>query len=335
MAVVVACIRDPGKRFDPLHGRGQSDSANAAKVTLGRRLFFDARLSGDGSRSCATCHDSAVAFAETVARSTNLHGEPVGRNTPSVLNAASLPLVLWDGRARSLEEQALEPILSEREMGSSIGLILDVTEHDSIYRKMFLRAFGAPPTKQRIAQALAAYQRSLISTDSRFDRFLYGANSSALTATEQRGWAIFVRVNCILCHEVFHGSVHPLGGREAPLTDFAFHNLGVGFRDGIMDDVGRYRVTQVSSDWGSFKSPSLRNVAVTPPYMHDGSLATLHDVVKFYNDGGIQNPNLDPAIVPLKLTQDEMNDLVAFLEALTSREYTRIPAKQNNRTIRP
>lgn len=291
------------------------------KVALGKQLFFDPRLSGDGKRSCGTCHMPERAFTEPLAVTTDPAGKPLTRNTPTVLNAAYAPLFLWDGRARTLEEQALQPILDEKEMNASVEHVLRVVETDAQYVRRFEGAFGRAPSKRDLAAALAAYQRSLVSAGAPFDRWLFDGQKDALTPAQERGFRVYLKANCILCHEFFHPAVHPLGGREGLFTDFRFHNLGVGWKDGIMTDIGRFQVTQDPQDFGAFKTPTLRNVALTAPYMHDGSLPTLKDVVRFYNRGGIPNPNLDPAIGALGLTEREEDDLVEFLKALTSPEY--------------
>lgn len=285
-------------------------------IGLGRRLFFDPRLSASGETSCASCHDPAVAFSGRV--TVDSFRRVVGRKSPSLVNVAFAPILTWDGRFLTLEEQALQPIIDPNEMNSSVEAVLRVLERDSMYVRQFRAAFGAAPNKQRMLTALAEYQRSLIAGNSPFDRYLFGGDEAAVSAEVKRGYRVFLKANCIQCHELFHESVHPLGGGEALFTDFAFHNLGVGFRDGAMSDVGRYQVTAELGDWGAFKTPTLRNASLTAPYMHDGSLLSLKDVVVFYNNGGIPNPGLDPAIEPLHLSNVEMDELVAFLESLTS-----------------
>jgi cytochrome c peroxidase len=305
------------------HLNTQRDSL---RVTLGERLFMERGLSGDGQRSCATCHIPARAFTEPRAVALTPGGSPASRNTPTVLNISYTTLLMWDGSVGSLEEQAVHSFLDEREMASSLESILRWVESDPSYVREFYRAFGARPSKDLVARALAEYQRSLLSGNAPFDRYVYSRDSSALSVSQRRGLDVFLKVNCILCHEFFDPSVHPLGGREALFTDGRFHNLGVGWSDGRMQDVGRYLVSQKPEDWGAFRTPTLRNVAVTAPYMHDGSLATLRDVIEFYNEGGRPNLNLDAAIVPLSLTDEEIDDLVAFLHALTSPEYQGHPS---------
>lgn len=210
------------------------------------------------------------------------------------------------------------PLLDEREMASTVDRVLTVLEGDREYVKLFKAAFNAGPSKEYVAKAIASYERSLIAADSPFDEYLFSNKNNALSEIQKDGYKVFLKANCIACHEFFHPTVHPLGGREALFTDNRFHNLGIGYRNGLMEDLGRFKITQDPVDWGTFKTPTLRNVSETAPYMHDGSLATLEDVVHFYNQGGNPNPNLDPAIGPLGLTDKEMNDLVEFLRSLKS-----------------
>jgi cytochrome c peroxidase len=299
----------------PLPGDGK---INQDAVAIGKSLFFDVRLSADGKRSCATCHVPDFGFAEPARVSAGMTGKPLQRNAPTLLNVGYLPILMWDGRFSTLERQALQPFSEENEMGGRIEHVLKIVSQDSTYRARFRLAFRGEPTADRIAAALAAYERSLVAGNSKFDLFLFGQDKVALSESAERGFGVFIRANCILCHEIFHSAVHPLGGNEALFTDFRFHNLGVGYKNGVMIDLGRSLVTERKEDWGRFKTPTLRNVALTAPYMHDGSLPTLRDVVKFYNQGGIPNPNLDPAIRPLGLTDVEIDDLVQFLESLTS-----------------
>jgi cytochrome c peroxidase len=290
------------------------------KIVLGRALFFDERLSKDGTLSCASCHVPQHGFTEPHAVSHGIGVNARRRNTPTVLNSAFERSLDWDGRAASLEDQVLGVFLPSGDMGIDIGEAVAIVRRDPRYRKLFVGAFDSEPTVDGLVKALAAFQTSLVSGNSRFDRFYFGGDRTALTVAEQRGWALFNKPNmgCAGCHLPLHPD--PRGRGAALFTDRSFHNLGVGYKNGRMSDVGRYAVTQNPRDWGAFKTPGLRNVALTGPYMHDGSLATLEDVIEFYVRGGIANPKLDVVIRPLELSASEKADLVSFLRSLTSEE---------------
>jgi cytochrome c peroxidase len=282
------------------------------KVFLGRRLFFDSRLSRDGRRSCGTCHIAARAFTDgrPVARAPG--GQAGRRNVPTLVNRAWGRSFFWDGRFPTLEDQVLAPIFNPLELGGSVEAVTTLARSAS-YVRDFRRVFSANPTPTEIAQALAAYVRTIVSGESPFDHFLSG-RPSALGPSAERGMRLFNRAGCSGCHS------------GALFTDEAFHNTGIAWRrlpstDGIdaalPTDPGRASVTGLERDRGAFKTPTLRNVTETAPYMHDGSVATLTDVVEFYNGGGRANPSLDHRIRPLGLTAAERADLVAFLGALT------------------
>jgi len=261
------------------------------KIATGRRLFFDTTLSADRSTSCATCHDPARAFTDGRVVAQGVHGAKGTRNTPSLINVGNGRLFFWDGRADSLELQALQPMTNPKEMGLSDAEVESRT--------------GLPAAD--VAAALASYMRTIRSRDSRFDWFRAG-QTEMLTADERAGLDIFRgRGQCGTCH----------GGPN--LTDDRFHNTGVGVRNGVPTDPGRFAISQDERDRGAFKTPTLREVALTAPYMHDGSLATLEAVVEFYASGGIQNPNLDPRMRPVRLTAEEKRQLVAFMKALSGR----------------
>jgi cytochrome c peroxidase len=305
----------PAERKGPIEGR-----PGDRLVLLGQKLFFDARLSATGRTACASCHDPSYAFAEPRQVSisdSNRHGR---RNAPSLLDVGLLPGLMWDGRFRTLEEQALSPF-QRGEMGIGVDEALRRVSADHQYVHLFHAALGRRPTAYGMAHALAAFQRTLMSGTSRVDRFLL-SNEPILTPLEHDGFHIFNgRAGCSNCHQVF-----PLRAdgraRSRPLfTDFRFHNLGVGYRSGGFADTGRYGHSRIDAEWGAFRTPPLRNVARTPPYMHDGSLHTLEDVVEFYSAGGRPNPNISPLIRPLLLDDYEKAALVAFLRGLTDRHY--------------
>ncbi len=208
------------------------------------------------------------------------------------------------------------------DMGVSMGDALERIADTQSYKEGCAAAYHSSVTSACVTQAIATFERSLVSANSRFDSFLYGGDKAALSDQEKRGWEIFSgRGACIDCHDVFHPEVNPLGGAYATFSDERFHNLGVGYHGGRMSDAGRYEVTRDPDDFGAFKTPMLRNVSRTAPYMHDGSLKSLEDVVEFYNKGGIANRNQTSGIKPLYLTAEEKKSLVAFLKALSSDYY--------------
>ena len=283
-------------------------------VSLGRDLFHEPRLSSDGTVSCASCHQAEGWFTDGRRVAVGVGGVQGTRNTPSVLNAVYFPAQFWDGRALGLEEQAKGPIASPREMNLPHDVAVARLADDPTYQRRFAEAFGPGPiTLRRLVHALAAFERTLLSANSPFDRFYYGGETNALDEAARRGLAIFTdpaRGNCTVCHTI--------GAQDALFTDGLFHNLGVGMNaEGELTDLGRFLQTGVESDRGAFRTPSLRHVAQTPPYMHDGSLRTLTEVVDFYVGGGNSNPQLDPQIRPLALTRRDRDDLVAFLTSLT------------------
>ena len=287
-----------------------SNPLTDAKRLLGEKLFFDKILSSDGSISCATCHKPDEAFAErTVARSKGVGGKIGRRNTPSLLNVAFAKKLFFDGRSATLEDQAWEPILAEHEMGNVAEKdVLERLRNSEEYRGFFKRAFGInEPNKEAVAKALACFQRTLLSGNSAFDR--WNAGAPALGKEAHDGYQLFIgRAQCWQCH--------PLNSESALLmTDHSFHNTGVTVRkaaDGTAVDLGRMEVTKERIDRLLFKTPSLRNVALTPPYMHDGSIATLKEVVEFYNRA--ESPG---ELLPLHLNEAEVDALVAFLKSFT------------------
>lgn len=283
-------------------------------IALGRQLFYDGRLSQGNAVSCATCHDPARAFSDPRPRSLGASGKFGTRNAPTVLNAAYFTTQFWDGRAPSLEEQALGPMANPIEMNQAHDISVKKIAADPFYRREFEEAFGSGPvTIEKITMALASFERTLLSGDSPFDRYEYGGYKNAMSAAAIRGLSVFRdknKGNCATCHTI--------GEKYALFSDNKFHNLGVGLNaEGEVVDQGRYIATQLASDRGSFRTPTLRDIALTAPYMHDGSEKTLKEVVDFYVGGGSSNPYLDKEIKPLDLTGQERSDLVAFLESLT------------------
>ena len=314
-----------------------------ARVALGAKLFFDRRLSPNRTISCAMCHVPEQGFtAQELATSVGIEGRSVRRNAPTVLNVAWQQRLFHDGREATLEDQIWGPLLAANEMGNpSIGYVIERIRSLDDYQGLFETAFdGNGVSAARTGAAIAAYQRTLIAGDSRFDRWRYGGERSALTGLEQRGFELFTgKGRCTSCHNV--------GERDALFTDHGFHNTGVGwartfqapertrvelapgvhaeidrrtlqtFAEPPAPDVGRYEITRDPKDRWAYKTPSLRNVALTAPYMHDGSLATLEAVIEFYDRGGIDNPQRSTLIRPLGLTAEERAALAAFLRTLT------------------
>jgi len=288
-------------------------AAPAAAVALGKKLFFSPVLSVDRSLSCASCHNPGNGFADPRATSPGVNGVRGDRNAPSVWNAAYWSSQFWDGRAATLEEQAGGPMMNSKEMGHSSRGVVSSVEGDPELRRLIAAAYGDDTvTLERITRAIAAFERTLVRGNSPFDRFFFGGDKTALSEEAQRGLALFRgKAKCALCHTIEKD--------HALFTDQKFHNLGVGMDPaGNLLDLGRYTVTKREEDRGAFRTPSLRNIAETAPYMHDGSLKTLKEVVDFYVGGGNANPQLDPLLQPLtSFTRQERSDLVAFLESLT------------------
>ena len=308
------------------------------KVALGKALFFDKRLSKDGKMSCATCHQPDKAFTDNLVVAKGLNGRLGVRNTPSLLNAVYAESLFWEGRRTSLEDQAMDPFTNAIEHGmSDHTALLQIIQQSKDYRSLVKQAYGLPIKKvntTHVANALASFQRSLVSGNSTFDRYQYGQDKSALSHSARQGLEIFQnRAKCSSCHTIGQGS--------ALFTDNAFHRLGIGnkkiasrlaeltaefvanpshidqafLKQPELAELGRFLVTKNPNDIGRFKTPSLRNVELTAPYMHDGSVATLEEAVEleiYYR--GIE------ANRPLVLTTEEKAYLIEFLKALTGSE---------------
>ena len=274
------------------------------QIALGQRLFNDPRLSANGQFACSTCHDPELAFTDGVIRGKGVPGQPLARHTPALWNLAWAETLFWDGRAASLEDQAKGPIENPLEMAQPITIGATKLAADPELVAAFAHAFPADPhvTPETIVKALADYERTLVSPPTRFDRFI-GGDDAALSASEQNGLALFTgRAKCVSCHSGW------------AFTDRAFHDIGLP-----TDDLGRGAVIGLDAVDHAFKTPSLRELAWTAPYMHDGSLATLDDVVRHYESGGIPRASRSPDLPhDLTLTDDERRDLVAFLGSLSS-----------------
>lgn len=276
-----------------------------AKVELGKQLYFDGRLSKSGAISCAFCHNPGTGFADPRQTSIGIGGGVGGRQSPTVYNTAFNHVQFWDGRARSLEEQAIGPIQNPIEMGETHEHVVGKLSKIKGYQQQFRAVFGTEVNLQGIAEAIAAYERTVISTNSAFDKYVAG-EAKAMDESAVRGMALFKgKARCILCHN------------GPNFTDNQFHNLGVPQVGPLKEDLGRYDVTKAEKDKGAFKTPTLRSIVETAPYMHDGAFKTLEESVDFLNAGGGANPNLSPLVKPLNLTAEEKADLVAFLKALT------------------
>ncbi len=280
----------------------------AEKIDLGRLLYFDKRLSTDNTVSCASCHHPRFGCGDGQPVSTGVREQKGARSAPTTINRAFSKEQFWDGRAADLEEQAKGPIANPIEMGFTHDGVVARLKGIRGYRERFEKVFGTENlTIDRVAQAIAAYERTILSGNSPYDRFQAG-DKSALSAPAQRGLALFEgKASCVRCHTGFN------------FTDEGFHNLGVGWetKKKELRDTGRFQVTKEEKDKGAFKTPTLRNITETAPYMHDGSQKTLEEVVEYYNKGGESNPFLDPQMKPLGLTAEEKKDLIEFLRALT------------------
>jgi cytochrome c peroxidase len=288
---------------------------SAEKAELGWLLYFDKRLSADNTVACATCHDPQFAFTDGRNVSKGIRGQLGGRSAPTVINRAFSLEQFWDGRAKTLEEQAKGPIANPIEMGHAHDLCEKCVAGIAGYRPKFAAAFGTDQvTIDRIAQAIATFERTVLSGNSPYDRFKAG-DQNALSDAQKRGMEIFFSNNarCDSCHEGIN------------FTNGKYANVGIGM-DKPNPDLGRYVVTQKEEDKGAFKTPTLREIARTGPYMHDGSLKTLEEVVEHYNKGGTKNPWLHQDVRELKLTDAQKQDLVEFLKALSGEGWQHIKA---------
>jgi len=323
------------------------------RVELGRKLYFDLRLSKDGTVACSTCHDVARGFTDQRNVSEGIGDQLGRRNAPTTMNAVFFQTFFLDGRAPSLEEQAKLPIVNPIEMGQPSGdAVVQAIAADPEYQQRFQKAYGRPPNYDDIGRALASFERTLVFLGSPFDRFLAG-DHDAISEQARQGWVLFNgKARCMSCHAI--NPSNPLG------SDNRFHNVGVSARhqdfealakrayaelqgkhgkEGLqavdrlaletdLSELGRFLITKDRADIGAFKTLQLRNVGVTPPYMHDGSMQTLWDVMDHYNKGGEANPYLDGGIEPLALTDGEIDQVVALLFTMTDDRLKDENAKQ-------
>lgn len=272
------------------------------REALGKMLFFDPRISGSQVMSCATCHNPSFSWGDSLPKAVGHGHKTLGRRTPTILNLAWAERTSWDGRAGSLEEQALGPIQAEGEMNQPIeGMVKRMSV---LYKKDFEKAYpGEPVTEKTIAKAIATFERGVVSGEAPFDKWIKG-NESAISARAKNGFVLFnTKANCAACHS------------GSNFTDFGFHDIGVAG-----DDLGRGNVLKkIASMQYAFKTPTLRNVVERYPYMHDGSESTLEEVIEFYNLGGrVKRDSLSDQIRPLELTAAEKSDLLEFLKTLSS-----------------
>ena len=327
---------------------------SADKIELGRLLFNDKRLSANGTISCESCHHPDKAFTDGLAVAQGINQQKGTRNAPTIVNSAFYNSFFHDGRAASLEEQALGPFTNPIEHGlGNHNFIIDLVKKDANYVEKFKRVFNVSRENisvNLVAKAIASFERTLINGNSLFDQYFYARNHKILSESAARGSRIFKRKgNCSNCHE--------MNWKNALFTDHNFYNIGVGFRkvepvldkllsklrkgvhpddlnltDAQRSELGRFNKTRIIADIGKFKNLTLRNIALTAPYMHDGSIATLEEVIEYYDKGGDENRFKDSAIFPLKLTDPEKKDLAAFLRSLTSSVYfrkTQTSSKEN------
>ncbi len=294
-------LEDTKKMFEPLGEMPipKDNPMTDEKVELGKKLFADSRLSGNNKFSCMTCHIPGAGYGDGLEKFIGFEGAEGPRNSPTIINSGYYEENFWDGRAKSLEEQALGPIESEIEMNQDLDELVKELNEVPEYVLEFENVFDDEITIDNVTKAIAAFERTIVINDTPFDKFLEG-DDEAISADAKDGMKLFAgKAGCITCH------AGPM------LSDNKYHNLG------ITGDEGRYEVTKKEEDKGAFRTPGLRGVAHTAPFMHDGSLETLKDVVEFYNKGGGEHPNKSPLIKPLHLTDKEVDALVAFLESMS------------------
>ncbi|MFP6805818.1 MAG: cytochrome c peroxidase [Pseudomonadales bacterium] len=346
LTLLMAAILTIGTLWTPLTAADTAairiglNTADMPEISLGKRLFFDRRLSANGTLSCGMCHIPEQGFAQNQLRTpVGFEGRTVKRNSPTLLNVASRKVLFHDGREFTLEDQVWSPLLSNREMGNvSIGVVIERLRHLDDYADVFNSIYADGITIVTIGTAIAAYERTLVAVATPFDSWNADKDEDAVNDDVKQGFALFNRHGCGQCHTIESGNRH--------FTDDQFHNTGIGFErsmkasvretsiiqlsetisvksrqtfdsDGL-NDLGRYEVTGDPADRWKYRTPTLRNIELTAPYMHDGSLSSLEEVIKFYMHGGIINEGLDERLLPFTLDEKEIKQLVAFLNALTS-----------------
>ncbi len=292
------------------------------KIELGRHLFFDARLSGDGTMSCASCHRPKLGWSDGLPTAHGYQGEVLQRASPALVNVAYNYLLMWDGREKSLEEQAISPMENRKEMNADPEKVIAVLQADTYYQRTFSKVFpGEKISQTTLAKSLAAFERTIISRSSAFDRWVRG-DRDAMSQQQVEGFRLFNgKARCAVCH-------------SAPnFTDDGFHNLGLASFEREEPDLGRYHVRRLGVMKGAFKTPTLRDIANSAPYFHDGSAATLKQVIDYYAKGPLVETNVSPNMKRISLTDDEKRALLAFLHALTSPDRSQLaqdlPVKTN------
>ncbi|HEY5798789.1 MAG TPA: cytochrome c peroxidase [Burkholderiaceae bacterium] len=291
----------------PAHPANNAPSAD--RVELGKMLFFDPRLSRDGNISCASCHNPSLGWSDGLATGRGFQGQLLGRASPTIVNTAFNSIHMWDGRKKTLEDQALGPMEAAPEMNTDFDRFFAWINTNAGYKAAFAKAYpGEAIGPDTLKRAIAAFERTIVSRNSPFDRWVAG-DKKAMTPAQLRGMSLFndrEKTNCVACH-------------SAPnFTDNGFHNLGLASFGGDKPDLGRFEHKKVALMKGAFKTPTLRDVERTAPYFHDGSAKTLMDVMDHYAKGGVVRTNISPNIKALALTQQDKEDLVAFMKALTS-----------------
>ncbi len=286
----------------------ENNKPSEARVELGKMLYFDPRLSGDQNMSCATCHNPALGWSDALPTARGVNSMVLGRASPTIVNSAYNTIMMWDGRKKDLEDQAMGPLEADVEMNADFTKMLPWIKKNPEYQQLFAAAYpGEEIGKETMAKAIATFERTVIMNDSPFDKWLAG-DKSAMSEQQLRGFEIFVnpsKGNCAVCH-------------SAPnFTDNGFHNLGLASFGDKEPDVGRFAQKPLKMMKGAFKTPQLRGVTHTAPYFHDGSAKTLMEVVEHYAKGGEVKTNLSPNVKTLNLTQQDKEDLVAFMQALT------------------
>jgi cytochrome c peroxidase len=321
----------------------RDNAVTPERVALGRKLYFDTRLSPDNTVACATCHDVSRGFTDQRPVSEGIRDQLGRRNAPTTMNALLMQTMFLDGRSPNLEDQAKLPIINPIEMGQPDGVaVTKFVVNDAEYQQLFKDAYGRAPSYEDVGRALAAFERTLVFLDAPFDDFARG-NADAISEQAKQGWVLFNgKARCVSCHAL--NPSNPLG------TDNRFHNIGVSARhqdfeqlatraqaelakndnphalDELalstdMSELGRFMVTRDRADIGAFKTMQLRNIVLTAPYMHDGTLQTLWDVMDHYNKGGEANPYLDGGIEPLALSEPEIDAVIAFMTTLTDKRF--------------
>ena len=287
----------------------EDNAPNADRVELGRKLFFDPRLSGDGNMSCASCHSPLLGWSDGLPTAKGFKSQVLGRATPTVINTAFNPVQMWDGRKKSLEDQAMGPMEANVEMNTDMAKLFAFLNGNDGYKALFAKAYpGQPIAAETVSKAIASFERTVISNNSPFDRWVAG-KKDAMTPDQVQGFALFVdpkKGNCAACHS------------GPNFTDNSFHNLGLSSWGKAEPDVGRFAIKPLPVMKGAFKTPTLREAANTAPYFHDGSATTLEQVVEHYRKGGEVRDNVSKDLVPLELSPLEVRQIVAFVEALST-----------------